>query len=161
MFARQAFAVASGAACIAGSAVAMCDTGVTTFASGLQIEDLACGRGDVAVQGKILRVHYEGRLESFDGRIFDSSYQRKKPLEFELGARKVSCRLEAAVGRAFIHSYMLSVAGYFRMGRRSIWDESRRKAKTSGPGRTSLWNEGDQGPCEKRSYHSTECHTIF
>ena len=52
---------------------------------GLRIEFLetpvSCRRH--SVQGDLLSVHYTGRLE--DGTIFDSSYDRKKPIEFVVG----------------------------------------------------------------------------
>lgn len=37
--------------------------------------------------GDMVSVHYEGRL--LDGKVFDSSYKRGKPLEFPVGQRKV------------------------------------------------------------------------
>jgi peptidyl-prolyl cis-trans isomerase A (cyclophilin A) len=41
------------------------------------------GSGKKAESGKAVAVHYEGSLES--GKVFDSSYPRKKPIEFRLG----------------------------------------------------------------------------
>lgn len=53
----------------------------------LEIEDLALGDGEEAVDGKTLSVHYKGTLQ--DGTQFDSSYDREEPFEFTLGAGEV------------------------------------------------------------------------
>ena len=55
--------------------------------SGLQYEDLKVGTGKVAAKGDIVTLHYTGWLA--DGKKFDSSLDRKKPIRFQLGARKV------------------------------------------------------------------------
>ncbi|HEX5476398.1 MAG TPA: FKBP-type peptidyl-prolyl cis-trans isomerase, partial [Burkholderiales bacterium] len=52
--------------------------------SGLLIEDLAIGHGATAEAGQDVVVHYVGRLA--DGRQFDSSRNRRDPLDFSLGA---------------------------------------------------------------------------
>jgi peptidyl-prolyl cis-trans isomerase A (cyclophilin A) len=41
------------------------------------------GTGKKAEVGKTVSVHYTGQLP--DGKVFDSSYPRKKPIEFPLG----------------------------------------------------------------------------
>jgi FKBP-type peptidyl-prolyl cis-trans isomerase FkpA len=51
---------------------------------GLVIDDLKPGSGMAAVKGKVVSVHYTGRLP--DGTKFDSSYDRGQPIEFPLGA---------------------------------------------------------------------------
>ena len=56
-------------------------------ASGLNYVDLVAGTGDVAEAGKTVVVHYTGWLE--DGSKFDSSVDRNKPFEFQLGAGRV------------------------------------------------------------------------
>jgi len=58
-----------------------------TTASGLIIEELAVGAGDVASAGQTVTVHYTGWLT--DGSKFDSSKDRNDPFEFPLGARHV------------------------------------------------------------------------
>jgi len=58
-----------------------------TTASGLIIEELAVGAGDVAAAGQNVTVHYTGWLT--DGRKFDSSKDRNDPFEFPLGERHV------------------------------------------------------------------------
>jgi FKBP-type peptidyl-prolyl cis-trans isomerase FkpA len=59
----------------------------TTTASGLIIEDIALGTGDIAARGQEVSVHYTGWLT--DGKKFDSSKDRNDPFEFSLGARQV------------------------------------------------------------------------
>jgi FKBP-type peptidyl-prolyl cis-trans isomerase FkpA len=54
---------------------------------GLLIEDLVVGRGETAALGNDVVVHYEGRFT--DGRRFDSSRERRDPLEFALGSGDV------------------------------------------------------------------------
>jgi peptidyl-prolyl cis-trans isomerase A (cyclophilin A) len=51
--------------------------------SGLRYQFIQRGNGKKAEAGKTVAVHYEGSLES--GKVFDSSYPRKKPIEFKLG----------------------------------------------------------------------------
>jgi FKBP-type peptidyl-prolyl cis-trans isomerase len=53
----------------------------------LKSEDLQVGSGDEAKTGKTVSVHYTGTLT--DGSKFDSSLDRGKPFEFELGAGRV------------------------------------------------------------------------
>lgn len=59
----------------------------STSASGLVIEDLTVGTGDVATAGKQVTVHYTGWLTS--GTKFDSSKDRDDPFDFPLGGRRV------------------------------------------------------------------------
>ncbi len=51
--------------------------------SGLRYKMIQTGNGKKAENGKTVSVHYSGQLEN--GKIFDSSYSRKKPIEFPLG----------------------------------------------------------------------------
>ena len=55
--------------------------------SGLRYQFIQKGDGKKAEAGKTVSVHYEGSLEN--GKVFDSSYQRKKPIEFKLGIGQV------------------------------------------------------------------------
>ena len=55
--------------------------------SGLRYKMIQKGNGKKAENGKTVSVHYEGSLES--GKVFDSSYTRKKPIEFPLGEGNV------------------------------------------------------------------------
>ncbi|AXA37535.1 MAG: FKBP-type peptidyl-prolyl cis-trans isomerase [Candidatus Sumerlaea chitinivorans] len=62
---------------------------VTTLPSGTVIEDLLVGSGPEALPGKVVRVHYTGRLTT--GKKFDSSFDHpgKEPIEFRLGTGQV------------------------------------------------------------------------
>lgn len=55
--------------------------------SGLRYQFIQKGDGKQAEKGKTVSVHYEGSLEN--GKVFDSSYPRKKPIEFKLGIGQV------------------------------------------------------------------------
>lgn len=55
--------------------------------SGLRYKMIQKGDGKKAENGKTVSVHYEGSLES--GKVFDSSYPRKKPIDFKLGQGQV------------------------------------------------------------------------
>ena len=55
--------------------------------SGLRYQFIQRGEGKQAQAGKTVSVHYEGSLEN--GKVFDSSYPRKKPIEFKLGQGQV------------------------------------------------------------------------
>ncbi len=56
--------------------------GVTTTASGLQIEHLKQGEGAAPTAASTVKVHYTGTL--IDGTKFDSSVDRGEPIEFPL-----------------------------------------------------------------------------
>lgn len=56
--------------------------GVQTTASGLQYKVLTPGDGPKPVATSVVTVNYEGRL--IDGTVFDSSYERGKPLDLPL-----------------------------------------------------------------------------
>jgi peptidylprolyl isomerase len=58
-----------------------------TTASGLKITEHKVGTGAEAKKGMQVKVHYTGTLK--DGTKFDSSLDRKEPIEFELGAGRV------------------------------------------------------------------------
>ena len=55
--------------------------------SGLRYKILQNGDGKKAEKGKGVSVHYKGQL--LDGTVFDSSYTRKKPIDFTLGIGQV------------------------------------------------------------------------
>jgi len=55
--------------------------------SGLRYKILQEGNGAKAEKGKMVSVHYKGQL--LDGTVFDSSYSRKQPIDFNLGIGQV------------------------------------------------------------------------
>lgn len=55
-----------------------------TAPSGLQFCDTRVGDGPEPAQGAQVRAHYTGRLTS--GAVFDSSYDRRRPLTFARGS---------------------------------------------------------------------------
>ncbi len=61
--------------------------GFDSTESGLRYKMLQEGNGKKAQKGQAVSVHYEGSL--LNGQVFDSSYKRKKPIDFELGAGQV------------------------------------------------------------------------
>jgi len=61
--------------------------GFDTTESGLRYKMIQKGAGKQAEKGKTVSVHYQGALEN--GQVFDSSYKRKQPIDFKLGAGQV------------------------------------------------------------------------
>lgn len=59
----------------------------TVAASGLAFCDKVVGTGPEAVKGQLIKAHYVGKLVS--GKVFDSSYNRGKPLTFRVGVGEV------------------------------------------------------------------------
>ncbi len=55
--------------------------------SGLRYKILDEGNGPQAQKGKTVSVHYEGSL--LNGQVFDSSFQRNQPINFQLGVGQV------------------------------------------------------------------------
>lgn len=53
--------------------------GVVTLPSGVQYKVIKMGNGEMPKDTSLVKVNYEGR--TIDGKVFDSSYQRKQPLE--------------------------------------------------------------------------------
>lgn len=62
-------------------------SGFDRTASGLRYRLIQKGNGAKAAKGKIVSVHYEGSLPN--GQVFDSSYKRRKPIDFTLGIGQV------------------------------------------------------------------------
>ena len=58
-----------------------------TTSSGLMIEEIVEGTGEIAAAGQTVSVHYTGWLT--DGSKFDSSKDRNDPFDFPLGGRQV------------------------------------------------------------------------
>ena len=55
--------------------------------SGLRYKILQKGEGKKATKGSMVSVHYKGQL--VDGTVFDSSYKRRQPIDFNLGIGQV------------------------------------------------------------------------
>ncbi len=55
--------------------------------SGLRYKIIQKGSGKQAEKGKKVSVHYQGALDN--GQVFDSSYKRKQPIDFQLGVGQV------------------------------------------------------------------------
>ncbi|MEP3088897.1 MAG: peptidylprolyl isomerase, partial [Nonlabens ulvanivorans] len=55
--------------------------------SGLRYKIIQEGNGAQAENGKTVSVHYKGMLPN--GKVFDSSFERKQPIDFQLGAGQV------------------------------------------------------------------------
>ena len=61
--------------------------GYEETASGLRYKILEKGKGKQATKGAGVSVHYKGQL--LDGTVFDSSYKRKQPIDFNVGVGQV------------------------------------------------------------------------
>lgn len=55
--------------------------------SGLEYIEVEAGTGAQAAAGKVVSVHYTGKLQ--DGKVFDSSITRGEPITFPLGRGNV------------------------------------------------------------------------
>ncbi|MBC7396551.1 MAG: FKBP-type peptidyl-prolyl cis-trans isomerase [Bdellovibrionales bacterium] len=55
----------------------------------VDVQDITAGKGAEAVSGKTVTVNYVGTLKDKDKTKFDSSYDRKEPFSFMLGAGQV------------------------------------------------------------------------
>ena len=61
--------------------------GFEETASGLRYQIIQKGNGKKAVKGNMVSVHYKGQLA--DGTVFDSSYKRNSPIDFQVGVGQV------------------------------------------------------------------------
>jgi len=64
-----------------------CGNNVTTTSSGLKYLDIKTGDGPSPKQGDMVIVDYTGYLDN--GKMFDSSIERGKPIEFAIGTGRV------------------------------------------------------------------------
>ncbi|MBC3846921.1 peptidylprolyl isomerase [Winogradskyella echinorum] len=62
-------------------------SGFDETASGLRYQIIQKGNGQKAEKGNMVSVHYKGQLA--DGTVFDSSYKRNSPLDFQVGVGQV------------------------------------------------------------------------
>ena len=65
--------------------------------SGLYFIETEKGTGPALIPGKMVAIHYEGSF--LNGQVFDSSYGRREPLKFRLGAMQVIQGLEEGVAK--------------------------------------------------------------
>ena len=61
--------------------------GFEETSSGLKYKILNKGNGDYPIKGDKVKVHYKGML--IDETVFDSSYKRNQPIEFNVGIGQV------------------------------------------------------------------------
>ena len=64
--------------------------------SGLRYKIIQKGSGVKAEKGKMVSVHYEGALPN--GTVFDSSYKRNQPIDFQLGVGQVIPGWDEGIG---------------------------------------------------------------
>lgn len=64
--------------------------------SGLRYKMIQKGSGSKAEKGQKVSVHYEGSL--LNGQVFDSSYQRNQPIDFQLGVGQVIPGWDEGIG---------------------------------------------------------------
>ncbi|MDO1501053.1 peptidylprolyl isomerase [Winogradskyella maritima] len=62
-------------------------TGFEETESGLRYQVIQKGSGKKATKGDMVSVHYKGQLA--DGTVFDSSYKRNQPIDFQVGVGQV------------------------------------------------------------------------
>ncbi|MEW6363037.1 MAG: FKBP-type peptidyl-prolyl cis-trans isomerase [Acidobacteriota bacterium] len=84
------------ARCGAGTPEANPAGETVTTSSGLKYVDIKIGDGLMPKPGQVVSVHYTGWL--VDGKKFDSSYDRKEPLEFSIGRGQVIKGWDEGVG---------------------------------------------------------------
>jgi peptidylprolyl isomerase len=85
--AARAAAAAKAQAAEAEKAVATLTAGMTKTPSGLYYKVTKAGSGSKPTKGQTILANYEGRLT--DGTVFDSSYARKQPFQFQVGVGNV------------------------------------------------------------------------
>lgn len=64
--------------------------------SGLRYKIIQKGTGEKAGKGNMVSVHYEGSLTN--GQVFDSSYSRNQPIDFQLGVGQVIPGWDEGIG---------------------------------------------------------------
>eukprot|EP00887_Chlorella_sp_A99_P000170 scaffold13.g170.t1 len=84
---RELLAAALGAAALGLAAPSRAACELTTAANGLAYCDEVVGEGEPPAAGALIRAHYRGKLAS--GVVFDSSYERGRPITFKIGVGQV------------------------------------------------------------------------
>lgn len=64
--------------------------------SGLRYKIIQTGSGSKAEKGKTVSIHYEGSLSN--GQVFDSSFKRNQPIDFQLGIGQVIAGWDEGIG---------------------------------------------------------------
>ena len=64
--------------------------GVVTLPSGLQYKVVTAGKGQSPNENSVVKVDYEGKL--IDGQVFDSTYERGQPVEFQVNRVIPGCQ---------------------------------------------------------------------
>lgn len=70
--------------------------GFEETSSGLRYKIIQKGEGVKPQKGQTVKVHYKGQLA--DGTVFDSSYKRNQPLEFNVGVGQVIAGWDEGIG---------------------------------------------------------------
>lgn len=92
-----------------------------TTESGLKYIIVLKANGSPAVKGKAVEVHYTGRL--IDGKVFDSSIERKEPIEFILGQGQVIRGWDEGIGLMTIgDKYQLIIPSNLAYGEKGAGD---------------------------------------
>ncbi|MCY1011572.1 FKBP-type peptidyl-prolyl cis-trans isomerase [Nannocystis pusilla] len=92
------------------------------MAEELQIEDIVVGTGETAEPGKQVSVHYTGWLVE-GGKKFDSSLDRGRPFNFQLGAGDVIKGWDqGVVGMKVGGKRRLTIPQHLGYGRRGFSD---------------------------------------
>ncbi|MBD0334409.1 MAG: FKBP-type peptidyl-prolyl cis-trans isomerase [Cyanobacteria bacterium Co-bin13] len=85
-----------GASSMTGENLSTPEENLTTTSSGLQYVDLVEGTGAMPQPGQKVTVHYTGTLEN--GTTFDSSRDRGRPFQFNIGVGQVIKGWDEGVG---------------------------------------------------------------
>ena len=86
---------------------------------GLQVQVLDAGDGRVAEAGATIVAHYLG--QTWDGDVFDSSYDRGQPLDFQVGVGMVIRGWDdALVGQRVGSRLLLSIPAELGYGERGV-----------------------------------------
>ncbi len=75
--------------------VKLSEADYTTMGNGVKYHDFKTGTGATAEKGKNVTVHYTGWLQT--GKKFDSSVDKQRPFEFQLGVGDVIAGWDAGV----------------------------------------------------------------
>jgi FKBP-type peptidyl-prolyl cis-trans isomerase len=86
------------------------ESDLQTTATGLQYQIVELGSGPVPTKGQTVQAHYHGTLA--DGKVFDSSYKRGAPFEFQVGRGQVIAGWDEAFGMFAVGTKAILVLPY-------------------------------------------------